>query len=189
MKKLKLVIRDNVRALLGLAEGQAGVQKVIDLGFSPGAASRILDDRTSIGVDKLQALAAKLDVEPWQLCVPGLDPSRLPTFEPASFRWPFRRIDPAVITGLAGTAAAGVENGLLASLATLGIGPTADAAPVRSFDSIPTDRQAASLLASAGLAVSRAQRSEPPTEAPTPSPSHAPAVAQGKRCARPRARP
>ena len=85
MKKLKLVIRDNVRALLGLAEGQAGVQKVIDLGFSPGAATRILDDRTSIGVDELQALAAKLDVEPWQLLagagvrpVAGVRPNRRP---------------------------------------------------------------------------------------------------------------
>ncbi len=122
-KTLKLVIRNNVRTLLGLAAGEPGVARVMALGFSNGTAQRILDDTTSIGVDVLGKLAEALKVQAWQLCVPNIEADRLPTTEQVSFRWPFRQIDPEVITGLVGTAAQGVENGLLASLATLGIAP------------------------------------------------------------------
>ena len=88
-----------------------------------GTAQRILDDSTSIGLEVLSRLAEALGVEPWQLCVPGLDPTALPSVDAPSFRWPFRKIDPDVITGLVDTAAQAVENGLLESLATLGISP------------------------------------------------------------------
>jgi hypothetical protein len=121
---IKLTIRDNVRRLLNLQDDAAGVKRLIDLGFPNGTAQRILGGTTSIGVDQLDLLADRLKVEPWQLCLPGLDPDRRPTLEPASFRWPFRRIDPDVITGLTGMAASQIENGLLASLATIGLSPS-----------------------------------------------------------------
>lgn len=120
---LKITIRDNVRRLLRLNEGDSGVASVMKLGFANGTAQRILDDDTEIGVDKLQLLATGLKVEPWQLCVPQLDPDRLPTIEPLSFRWPFRSIDPEAITGLVGTTATQVENGLLTALSTIGVSP------------------------------------------------------------------
>lgn len=120
---LKRVILANVRALLGIAEHKAGVAQLIRLGFANGTAQRILDETTSIGVDILERLASRLGVEAWQLCVPNLNPDFMPSLQPVGFRWPFRKIDPDVVTSLAGTAAQGVENGLLASLATLGIQP------------------------------------------------------------------
>lgn len=112
-----------MRALLGLRPGQAGVAEVMRLGFANGTASRLLAGQTSLGANVLADLANKLGVQPWQLCVPNLDPDRLPSLEPASFRWPFRKIDPEVVTSLVGTSAQGVENGLLVVLSTLGISP------------------------------------------------------------------
>jgi hypothetical protein len=120
---LKLTIKKNVRALLGVPDGKSGVSLLISKGVPHGTAQRVLDESTGIGVEVLERVAEALGVDPWQLCVPELDPARLPSTEPASFRWPFRQIDPDVITGLVGTAAQGVENGLLASLATIGISP------------------------------------------------------------------
>lgn len=125
---LKTVLRDNVRRLLGLAEGESGVSRLIAAGLSNGNAQRVLKGETSVGLNVLAQLAAALNVEPWQLCVPDLQPDRLPSLEPASFTWPFRKIDPEVVTGLTGTPAMQIENGLLASLATLSISPRKRAA-------------------------------------------------------------
>jgi hypothetical protein len=126
---LKVTIRDNVRKLLGLAPGASGVSQVMALGFANGTAQRILDATTKIELHQIEALAERLRIQPWQLLVPDLDPERLPDLETRSFRWPFRSIDPEVITGLVGTVATQVENGLLATLATAGISARAPAAP------------------------------------------------------------
>lgn len=122
-ENLKITVRDNVRAILGLKKGEAGIQKLKELGISNGNAQRILGGETNLGLGLLADLAQALHVEPWQLCVPGLDPDRLPRLHEAKVRWPFRRIDQEVISGLVGTIAASVENGLLATLATVGISP------------------------------------------------------------------
>ena len=126
---LKTTIRDNVRRLLGLNAGESGVSRVMALGFSNGTAQRILDSDTSIGVDVLERLADALKLAPWQLCVPDIESDRLPRLEPVSFRWPFRQIDPEVITGLVGSPAAQIENGLLVALGTLGISTRRASAP------------------------------------------------------------
>ena len=121
---LKRIVADNLLAMLGIAEGERGATAaLIKRGISNGDATRALQGQTSIGLDKLAELAAAVGCEPWQLCVPSLDPDRLPTTEPAPFRWPFHQVDPEVITGLAGASAQAVENGLLATLATAGIQP------------------------------------------------------------------
>lgn len=120
---LREIIRDNVRTLLDVPPGKSGVAKLMEKGFANGTAQRILSAETSIGVDVLADLARKLGVEPWQLCVPGLDPERRPTLEPVTFRWPFHNIDPESIMDLVGVPAQNVENGLLAALAALGISP------------------------------------------------------------------
>ena len=118
---LKVTIVANVRRLLAIPEGVSGVSRVMLLGFVNGTAQRILNENTNIGFDILERLAKALGVQPWQLLVSDLDPQQMPTLEPLSFRWPFRHIDPEVVTGLVGSAAQNIENGLLAALATQGI--------------------------------------------------------------------
>lgn len=118
---LKSVLANNVRALLGHQGITAVTAELVRRGIANGTVTRILDAKTAIGLDKLAELAACLNVEVWQLLVPGLDPERMPTTEPLAFRWPFSRIDPTAVLGLSGTAALNVENGLLVSLATIGI--------------------------------------------------------------------
>ena len=121
-KNLKIVVAENVRTLLGLRPDDRGATAaLIKLKISNGDATRTLKGQTSIGLDKLAELAKALKVEPWQLLVPGLDPTRMPALEPVSFRWPFRQVDPEVITGLSGSLAQQVENGLLATLAAVGV--------------------------------------------------------------------
>lgn len=120
---LKITIRENIRALLGLDPGESGVSKLIRLGLSNGNAQRLLGGETSVGLDVLSQCASALHVEPWQLCVPGIDPANLPRIDPINFRWPFRRIDPEAVLGLVGSAAAAVETGLLVALASAGISP------------------------------------------------------------------
>lgn len=129
---LKLTIRANIRRLLHLTDGESGVAQVMKLGFSNGTAQSLLAGETSIGVDVLAKVAAALRVEPWQLCVPGLDPERMPSLEPQHFRWPFRQVDPDQLLGLVGTTAATVEVGLIALLAAAGA--AAPVAPQRKRD-------------------------------------------------------
>ena len=75
---IKTVIRDNVRALLGLEEGVSGVQSLINKGVSNGNAQRVLGGVASVGIDTIAQVAAAPKVKPWQLLVPGLDPDNLP---------------------------------------------------------------------------------------------------------------
>jgi hypothetical protein len=119
---IKETIAQNVIALLGNQE-KGATAALVGMGISNGTATRILHAKVDLGVDMLVKLAAGLKVQPWQLCVPGLDPSRMPSLEPLPFRWPFRQIDPEVLTGLTGTPAQQVENGMLATLAAVGVNP------------------------------------------------------------------
>jgi hypothetical protein len=120
---LRKVVAENVVSLLGLDGPQAkgATAKLIRLGISNGDATRALKGETNLGLGKIAELASALKVKPWQLLVPDLDPQRLPSLEPATFRWPFRKIDPAAIMDLAGTPAQQVENGLLGVLAAVGL--------------------------------------------------------------------
>jgi hypothetical protein len=122
---LKEVVRANVRALLGLKDHEKGITRLKNAGIGQGTAQAVLDASRELRIETITRLAEGLHVQPWQLLVPNLDPERLPTLEPASFRWPFRRIDPDVITGLVGTTAREVENGLLGLLAAMGVQPKA----------------------------------------------------------------
>jgi hypothetical protein len=132
---LKEVVRANVRALLGLKEREKGITRLKEKGIGQGTAQAVLDGSRELRIETITRLADGLHVQPWQLLVPNLDPERLPTLEPAAFRWPFRRIDPEVITGLVGTTAREVENGLLGLLAAMGVQPKAGhGKPVRAGD-------------------------------------------------------
>lgn len=61
---LKIILRQNVRALLGLQDGESGVSKLIKLGLSNGNAQRILGGETSVGLDVLAQLADALHLQP-----------------------------------------------------------------------------------------------------------------------------
>lgn len=66
------MLRNNVRLLLGLAEGESGVQRLIDKGYTNGTAQRILGGETSIGLDIVDRLAATFGVPAWRLLAPNL---------------------------------------------------------------------------------------------------------------------
>lgn len=120
---VKTVVRENVRRLLRLAPGESGVAKLMRRGFSNGTAQRLLGGETSFGVDLLAEVSAAFGLEPWQLCVPNLDPDRVPALHEPSSRWPFRSIDQDVVAGLVGLQAQTVEQGFLVALATAGVQP------------------------------------------------------------------
>lgn len=44
-----------------------------DAKFGPGSATRMKEQKTSVGIDILDKLAKLFKVEPWQLLAPGLD--------------------------------------------------------------------------------------------------------------------
>jgi hypothetical protein len=130
-KDLKLLVRRNVRALLGIApdDERSHVAMLIKLGIPNGHAQRIMAGETSLGLDMLQTLADALKVDPWLLLVPELDPDARPALHSPSTRWPFRKIDQNAIVELSGTPAQQVENGLLATLAALGLPSKKSARP------------------------------------------------------------
>lgn len=114
---LKITVRDNIRRLLRLKEGESGVGRLMEHGFVNGTAQRILAGETSLGVDLLAKLAGAFRVQPWQLLVPGIDPDALPELHAPAARWPFPSIDRDQVLSLSGAEAAAVEVGLQVALA------------------------------------------------------------------------
>ena len=68
---LKAVLRTNVLALLEavapLRNNETGVTRLTSLGVPLGTAQRVLEAKTSIGLEKLSQIATCLGVEPWRL--------------------------------------------------------------------------------------------------------------------------
>lgn len=52
--------------------------------IGPGTASRIKEQRTSVGLDTLEKIADHFGLAVWQLLVPGLDPNNPPALQPVS---------------------------------------------------------------------------------------------------------
>ena len=55
-----------------------------DCRFGPGTATRIKEQKTSVGLDVIEQIAAAFQVEPWQLLVPGMSPSNPPVLREAN---------------------------------------------------------------------------------------------------------
>lgn len=53
-------------------------QLVRDCKIGPGTASRIKEQKTSVGIDVLAKISAAFDLQPWHLLLPDLDPSNAP---------------------------------------------------------------------------------------------------------------
>lgn len=51
-----------------------------DAKIGPGSASRIKQQKTAIGLDVVQKVAASFELEAWQLLMPDLDPTNPPVF-------------------------------------------------------------------------------------------------------------
>ncbi|MGK2951624.1 MAG: helix-turn-helix domain-containing protein, partial [Thiobacillus sp.] len=74
MSNLKQVLRENTLRLLA-AEGrmksnETGVSRLVAKGIGQGTAQRILEGKTSIGLETLEQLAGVLGVSPWRLILP-----------------------------------------------------------------------------------------------------------------------
>jgi len=63
--------------------------------ISPGTASRIKEQSTSVGLDVLDQIAHAFNVQPWHLLSPGLGQSGLASSHPVSIRWPFEHVSQA----------------------------------------------------------------------------------------------
>jgi hypothetical protein len=94
---LRIVLRENVLALLAretpLPRGQSGVSRLKRLGIAQGNAQRVLEGKTSIGLDLLEQLSAIFKVAPWQLLVEGLDVRAPPGLTVDHTAWPFPMVE------------------------------------------------------------------------------------------------
>ena len=73
---------ENVSALMQRRYGGENLTRLAkEAKVGPGSATRLKEQRTSVGIDILDKLARLFKVEPWQLLAPGLE-ERLPS-EPA----------------------------------------------------------------------------------------------------------
>jgi hypothetical protein len=75
----KQVLWANVHKLMEHRWGQENINRLSrDAKIGPGSASRIKEQKTSVGIDVVAKIAKAFDVEPWHLLLPNLDPSNLP---------------------------------------------------------------------------------------------------------------
>lgn len=92
----KAVLWHNVSTLMRTRYGKENLTKMAsEASIGPATASRIKEQRTSVGVDVLDALAALFKVEPWQLLLPELQAAQRKTLT----AWPFS-IEPGKVREL-----------------------------------------------------------------------------------------
>lgn len=77
----------NLEALMKHRYGSTNLSKLAaDCGFSQSTATRIKQQGTAIGLDRLEMIAHAFGLSTWQLLVPGFDPKNPPTLQPMSPR-------------------------------------------------------------------------------------------------------
>jgi len=75
----------NVAALMGKHYGEENLSRLArECSIGLGTAARIKKQQTSVGIDILHAIATRFGLAPWQLLVPGFDPSNPPALQPVS---------------------------------------------------------------------------------------------------------
>jgi hypothetical protein len=78
--ELKAVLWENVLSLMRHHWGAENLTRLArEASVSPGTASRIKAQQTSIGLEVVQAVADVWGIPPWVLLVPHLDPANPPT--------------------------------------------------------------------------------------------------------------
>lgn len=75
----KAVLSKNIRALMKARyEGENISQFAKDTGIGLATVARIKEAKTSVGLDVIERIADKFDLQPWQLLVPNFDPANPP---------------------------------------------------------------------------------------------------------------
>lgn len=73
------ILWSNVQRLMLHKYGKENLTRLArESGCGPGTASRIKEQKTSIGLEVLSKIGAVFDLEPWQLITPNLDPTNPP---------------------------------------------------------------------------------------------------------------
>jgi transcriptional regulator with XRE-family HTH domain len=81
----KRVLWENVSALMQKHFGRENLTRLArETKCGPGTATRIKERETSVGIDVLEKIASAFNLQPWQLLVPGFDPSHPPTLKPVT---------------------------------------------------------------------------------------------------------
>lgn len=81
----KTVLWANVQALMLKHYGEENLSRLSrDCGIGLGTTTRIKQQQTSVGLEIVDKIAEHFSLHPWQLLVPGFDPSNPPTLMPVS---------------------------------------------------------------------------------------------------------
>lgn len=88
-KDSKRVLWENVSRLMVARYGKENLTRLAaDAKVGPGTSTRIKEQETSVGTDKLDLIAKAFGIQTWQLLVPGLDPDALPVLGGDADEWP-----------------------------------------------------------------------------------------------------
>lgn len=75
----------SVSALMREHYGRENLNKLArETKVGPGTAARIKEQKTSVGLETVDKIAAHFNVAAWQLLVPGFDPRNPPALQPVS---------------------------------------------------------------------------------------------------------
>ena len=81
----RYILRDNVLALMRHHFGQENLSRLArEAKIGPGSCTRIKEAATSVGLGVIDKIAARYELDPWQLLVPGFDPRNPPVLQPVS---------------------------------------------------------------------------------------------------------
>ena len=79
------VLWTNLQALMRKHYGKENLSRLAeDCGFAQSTATRIKQQQTATGLDKVDMIARKFNLAAWQLLVPGFDPGNPPVLQPVS---------------------------------------------------------------------------------------------------------
>ena len=75
----------NIQALMLHSWGKENVQRLArECKVGPATIMRIKEQKTSVGLEVIEKVAEHFHLAPWQLLVPGMDPSNPPTLKPVT---------------------------------------------------------------------------------------------------------
>jgi hypothetical protein len=75
----------NIQALMVKHYGKENLSRLaIECGFAQSTVTRIKQQQTATGLDKVDQIAQRFNLAAWQLLVPGLDPEHPPALQPVS---------------------------------------------------------------------------------------------------------
>lgn len=81
----KVMLWRSVSALMRSRWGDENLNKLAKAArIGPATCARLKEQKTSVGLEVIDKLAAAFHVEAWQLLVPTFDPQNLPTLLPMS---------------------------------------------------------------------------------------------------------